>query len=107
MVKLECIYEFSLRRFNELFNITRKNADKKENGLLYVGDTFECSQELADYLLGNNQSKMVVAKIIEVEPEKVITNTATLNKDIPTTQGLDIVTTYKSTTKKRTKKSKK
>ena len=69
MVKLECIYEFSLRRFNELFNITRKNADKKADGWLYVGDTFECSQELADYLSGNNQSKITVAKIIEVEPQ--------------------------------------
>lgn len=70
MIKLECIYEFSLfSRFNELFNIVRKDPNKKADGWVYVGDTFECSKELANYLLGDNQSKIVVVKIIEVEPE--------------------------------------
>jgi hypothetical protein len=107
MVKLECTYEFTLKRFNELFNITRKNADKKADGLLYVGDTFECSQELADYLLGNNQSKIVVAKVLEVIPEVQIISQSPvdeLKKGIEKSTKTITTATYKS---KRTKKSKK
>ena len=55
MIKLETTYEFTLGRFNELIHITRKNHEKNEKGRLYIGDTFECSKELADYLTGNNK----------------------------------------------------
>ena len=70
MIKLEAIKEFSLQRFDELKNIKRKG--KEEKGKIFVGDTFECEKELAEYLTGNNEKKYVVAKVIEVLPEKNI-----------------------------------
>lgn len=67
MIKCEVIKEFTLERFNELKNIQRRSFDTK--GKLYVGDTFECDKEMADYLMGDNKDKQVVVKVIEVEPE--------------------------------------
>ena len=69
MIKVEVVNEdFTLERFGELKNIVRKN--KEEKGKLFKGDVFECSEELCDYLSGNNPLKKAVVKIIEVEPEK-------------------------------------
>lgn len=65
----EVIKEFTLERFDELKNIQRRSFDTK--GKLYVGDTFECDKEMADYLMGDNKDKQVVVKVIEVEPIKV------------------------------------
>lgn len=121
MIKCEAIKEFTLERFNELKNIQRKSIEVK--GKILIGDTFECEKELADYLLGENDKNIVVVKVIEVIPEisivslspvsnlKVdnsgVTTTATYRNDVPITKGLDVHTTYKTTTKKRTKKSEK
>ena len=69
MIKLEAIEGFTLERFDELQNIQRKSVDSK--GRIYVGDIFECPQDLADYLLGANPIGRAVVKVIEVEPEKV------------------------------------
>ena len=71
MIKVEVIKQFTLGRFNELKNIKRRNYDKE--GMLYVGDTFECTQEMAEYLLGQTDDKQVV-KVIEVIPEKKKSN---------------------------------
>ena len=67
MIKCEVIKEFTLEKFDELKNIQRKRVDTK--GKLYVGDTFECDKEMADYLMGDNKDKQVVVKVIEVEPK--------------------------------------
>ena len=67
MVRLETIREFTLEKYDELKNIQRKSIETK--GKLYVGDTFECSQDIADYLLGANDKKAVVVKVIEIIPE--------------------------------------
>lgn len=67
MIKVEVITQFTLKKFNELKNIKRRNYDKE--GMLYVGDTFECEKEMAEYLLGQTDGKPVV-KVIEVIPEK-------------------------------------
>ena len=67
MIKCEVIKEFTLERFNELQNIQRKKIDTQ--GKLYVGDIFECSEELAKYLTGSNEKGSVVVKVIEVIPE--------------------------------------
>ena len=77
MVKVEAVKDFTLGRFDELKNIERKNKNHNANGMLYVGDKFECPQELARYLFGENDKKQVVIKIIEVIPEpdeKVLEN---------------------------------
>ncbi len=68
MIKVEVINEdFTLKRFNELKNITRKSVAEK--GKLFKGDTFECDEKMVDYLTGNNPLNKVVVKVIEVEPE--------------------------------------
>lgn len=68
MIKVEVIETFTLGRFGELKNIERHNQNTQ--GKLYVGDKFECSEELADYLTGNNPLNKVVVKVIEVIPVK-------------------------------------
>jgi len=65
MVKCEVIEDFTLGKYNELKNITRRN--KLKDGKLYVGDTFECEQEMAKYLTGDNPLKKAVVKVIEVK----------------------------------------
>ena len=68
MICCEVIKDFTLEKFGELENIKRKKIDTK--GKLYIGDTFECTKEMADYLLGKNDKNIVVVKVIEVIPEK-------------------------------------
>ena len=68
MIKCEVVENFDLKAFGELKNIIRKSKDDK--GKLYIGDTFECSQQMAEYLTGNNPLRKAVVKIIEVQPEK-------------------------------------
>lgn len=69
MIKVEVIEGFTLERYNELVNIQRKGAGR--DGLLCVGDIFECDKELADYLLGKNPLGRPFVKVIEVIPAKV------------------------------------
>lgn len=69
MIKCEVIKEFTLGKFEELKNIQRKRIETK--GKLYVGDIFECTKEMADYLMGNNKDNETVVKVIEVIPAKV------------------------------------
>lgn len=71
MIKVEVIEEFTLGKFNELRNLVRSNPNKKEIGRLYVKDTFECDEEMADYLGGNNAIHRAVIKAIEVIPDEV------------------------------------
>lgn len=68
MIKVEVIEEFTLGKFNELKNITRKQ--KEQEGKLFIGDIFECDEKMVDYLIGNNTINRAVVKVIEVIPEK-------------------------------------
>lgn len=68
MVKCEVIENFDLGKFDEIKIVSRKARNVK--GSLYVGDIFECNQEMADYLTGGNAKKKVVVKVIEVIPEE-------------------------------------
>ena len=71
MIKLRTIKVFTLEKFNELQNV--KRATGSDNyGVLYVGDTFECNEEMAKYLTGDNKLKLKVAEIVEIIPEAVI-----------------------------------
>ena len=67
MIKVEVIETFTFARFNEIKD-SIKRATRNEEGKLFVGDTFECSKELVDYLTGNNPIKKVVVKVVEVAP---------------------------------------
>ena len=68
MIKVQVIENFELGRFDELKNIKRRYKDVK--GSLFVGDTFECEQDLVEYLTGNNKLNRAVVKIIEIIPSK-------------------------------------
>ena len=68
MVRVEVIKGFTLGRYDELKDMKRISVDR--SGELFIGDTFLCTNELADYLTGNNPSKSVVVRVIEVIPEE-------------------------------------
>ena len=68
MIKCEVIEKFTLKDFDLLENVQRKNGGAK--GTLYIGDIFECSENLAKYLTGDNALKKTVVKVVEVEPKK-------------------------------------
>ena len=52
-VKCEAIQHFTLGRFDELENVVRKQ--KGGHGELNAGDTFTCTHDIAEYLLGDNK----------------------------------------------------
>ena len=68
MIKCKVIEEFTLERYKEIKNIQRVNKDQV--GRFFVGDTFECEKELAEYLTGGNAKKKVVVEVIEVIPKE-------------------------------------
>lgn len=70
MVKLEALEDFTLGRFDELENITRANEGKNEKGWVYLGDVFECKEDLYNYLTGDNKYERTFVRVIEVIPEK-------------------------------------
>lgn len=51
MRKLEVLAQFTLGRFDEIENIDRVNPLQDKKNVLYVGDVFECEEDLARYLL--------------------------------------------------------
>lgn len=72
MIRCEVLDVFTLRRFDELKNIKRKNVDVY--GKLFKGDEFECSQEIADYLLKDNSYNKPFVRVLEIIPEKLDEN---------------------------------
>lgn len=70
MIKVEAIDEFSLKDFDKIENVERANATKNKEGLLFIGDKFECDKDMLDYLIGNNTYNKAFVRIIEVIPEK-------------------------------------
>ena len=86
MVRCEVIKEFTLDKFNELKDLNRYNPNLKEEGKLYVKDTFNCTDEMADYLMGNNSKNKIVIKMLEyIEDEKPVKKTtkkSTKNKKL-------------------------
>ena len=70
MIKCEVIEQFSLGAFDKLNNLKRANTMKNEEHKLYVGDVFECDEELAKYLIKNDITDTQVIKVIEIKPEK-------------------------------------
>lgn len=69
MIKCEVIENFTLEKFNQLENV--KKVEIRKGNEFGVGDTFECTEKMADYLTGNNALNKIVVKVIEVEPEQV------------------------------------
>lgn len=70
MIKCEVTEYFTLKKFDELENIVRANENNNtKDGELFVGDTFDCTDEMAKYLTGDNENKIVVVKIVNEEKE--------------------------------------
>ena len=72
MIKVRVIESFTLVEYDKLKNIQRKSIEEK--GKLFIGDTFECDKEMAEYLLGNNKNNRPYIKIIEIIPERRVKN---------------------------------
>ena len=70
MIKVKALQEFTYGDFKNIKNLERHDINKNENGRLYEKDTFECTKEMADYLLGGNRLNRAFIKVIEVIPEK-------------------------------------
>lgn len=70
MIRCEVIENFNLKEFDKLKIIERKGPDTK--GQLTKGDIFECDEEMAKYLTGENPLKKVVVEVIEVKEEKPV-----------------------------------
>ena len=80
MIKCKVVEKFDLKDFDKLKNIKRKSADVK--GTLYVDDEFECDEEMAKYLTGDNALNKAVVKIIEVEPDIKLTHRDIIEENI-------------------------
>lgn len=72
MVRVKAIEPFTLGKFNELKEIVRANPQNAKDGELYKNDMFLCTQEMAEYLTGNNKYKKAFAEVIEVIPDVII-----------------------------------
>ena len=70
MVKVRVIQEFTLQAFSEARNLKRIDSKKNEEGRLYVGDTFECTDAFSEYLTGKNQNGLIVVEIIDTVEEE-------------------------------------
>lgn len=71
MIRVEVIEQFNLKDYEKIKDtIKRKSIDIK--GTLFVGDTFECDEDMVKYLTGGNELGKTVVKVIEVEPKKTI-----------------------------------
>ena len=79
MIRVEVIEQFTLKDYEKIKDsIKRKSIDVK--GTLFIGDTFECDEDMVKYLTGNNEQGKTVVKVIEVEPEiKIEQNKIELN----------------------------
>ena len=100
MIRVEVIEQFTLKDYEKIKdNIKRKSIDVK--GTLFVGDTFECDEDMVKYLTGNNEEGKVVVKVIEVEPEKTIEE---FKKEIFKKDALEFLKKTKPKKKKSSKK---
>lgn len=70
MVKCEVIEGFTLAKFDELEDLQRANSDRNKKGELFVGDTFVCTEDMANYLVKDNAKQKAFVRIIEVIPEE-------------------------------------
>ncbi len=105
MVKVEAIKEFTLEKFDKLENIKRNKQFQYEDKKIYIGDTFECDEEMAKYLTGGNSKNKIVVKVLEVVPDEPI-NEPIVDKKVEEVQESvkEEVKKPKSTKKKKTNK---
>ena len=99
MIKCIVTEDFTLKDFAKLKNITRKARNVE--GKLFIGDSFECDETMAEYLTGKNPLNKVVVNVIEVKEAKVVKEEVEEEvKQEETTEAEE----QKKTTKKKTAK---
>ena len=67
MIKVRTINPFTLKDYNKLSNVEK--LFNREPNAFDIGDTFECDEEMAQYLTGKNEQGLVVDEIVEVIPD--------------------------------------
>jgi len=67
MIKVVALETFSLREFNKIEELQRK--DKSQEGIIFKDDVFKCDEEMCKYLMGENPIKRAVVQILEIKPE--------------------------------------
>ena len=67
MIKVRTISPFTLKEYNKLSNV--KKLFNREPNAFDIGDTFECDEEMVQYLTGKNEQGLVVVEIVEVIPD--------------------------------------
>ena len=67
MIKVRTINPFTLKDYNKLSNVEK--LFNREPNAFDVGDTFECDEEMVQYLTGKNEQGLVVVEIVEVIPD--------------------------------------
>ena len=105
MIKVEVIEGFTLGgnndyKFKDLKNIVR--AEQEKEGELFVRDTFECTEDMAKYLKGENKLNRAFVKVIEVIPDEIKRE----EKKEEVVEEKPKKVTKKKTTKTNTKKGK-
>lgn len=63
MNKVEVTEYFTLEEFDKLKNIVK--LEKREENEFASGDTFECTDKMVDYLMGNNPANMSVIRVLQ------------------------------------------
>ena len=73
MVKVKVIKDFEYKDFG-LIKDLKRNSFNNEYGKLYKEDIFECTKEIAEYLMGKNEQGVKVVRVIEVIPDRLSKN---------------------------------
>ena len=104
MIKVEVTEEFTLKDFYKIKDSLVRKARAKD-GWLYVGDTFECDEDMMKYLTGDNALNKVVVKVVEVIPENnVVTKVEFLKEAEPSLKITNVEENVKPTKKSKKKK---
>ena len=80
MIKVRTIMPFTLKDYNKLSNV--KKLFNRDLDAFDVGDTFECDEEMAQYLTGKNTKNLVAVEIVEVIPDVKETEQKEIKKEI-------------------------
>ena len=79
MIKVRTIMPFTLKDYNKLSNV--KKIFNRDLDAFDVGDTFECDEEMAQYLTGKNAKNLVAVEIVEVIPDVKETKQKEIKKE--------------------------
>lgn len=82
MVKVKVLDNFHLDKFKKLKNIERADVSKNSEGYLYKGDTFECTEDIAEYLMNTEEHRNPANKIfVSRVPLEVVPKNTTIEKE--------------------------